>query len=85
MVPCVATQCPVKLTKREASEVIQDVYDLHDQGVHCFDVARIVSIILSASKCRVNDFFAKTLSAKSPVLCGYLRLSPLKKDSLPDI
>ena len=37
--------CPVRLTKEEASEVIQEVYRLHDQGTYCFDVARIVSII----------------------------------------
>lgn len=37
--------CPVRLTKEEASEVIQEVRQLHEQGTYCFDSCRIVSII----------------------------------------
>ena len=40
-----APWCPVRLTKEEASEVIQDVYRLHDQGNYCFSQDKIVDII----------------------------------------
>ena len=40
-----APWCPVRLTKEEASDVIQEIYQRHDQGKYCFDMARIVSII----------------------------------------
>lgn len=37
--------CPVNLLPEEASEVIQEVYALHDQGNYFYDMDKIVSVI----------------------------------------